>query len=62
MRNTGKTYRTLAILGLLAAASFGSACSHDVRIDAPDAPIEMSVTIHVQQEVHVRLADAAHPR
>lgn len=45
-------------LAAFAALTGAGGCTHVVNFDSTGDPIEVSVTIEVQQEIHVRLADA----
>lgn len=45
-------------LAAFAALTGAGGCTHVVNFDSTGDPIEVSVTIEVQQEIHVRLADS----
>ena len=47
--------RTFSLLHLAALVLFAAACSPTVRIEAPDKPIEINMTLNIKHEILVKV-------
>jgi hypothetical protein len=47
--------RTFSLLHLAALALFAAACSPTVRIEAPEKPIEINMTLNIKHEILVKV-------
>ena len=47
-------YRTFPLLSLASLALLLSACSPVVRIEAPEKPIEINMTVNIKHEIMIK--------
>ena len=48
-------YRTFPLLSLASMALLLSACSPVVRIEAPEKPIEINMTVNIKHEIMIKV-------
>ena len=48
-------YRTFPLLSLASLALLLSACSPVVRIEAPEKPIEINMTVNIKHEIMIKV-------
>ena len=48
-------YRTFPLLSLASLALLLSACSPVVRIEAPEKPIEINMTVNINHEIMIKV-------
>ena len=48
-------YRTIPLLSLASLALLLSACSPVVRIEAPEKPIEINMTVNIKHEIMIKV-------
>ena len=50
-------YRTFPLLSLASLALLLSACSPVVRIEAPEKPIEINMTVNIKHEIMIKVEE-----